>query len=108
MHCKLALLGLAALFLSSPAIAETPVVIPGLESAATVLRDEDGIPHIIAETELDLVRVQGWVHARDRLFQMDVSRRQASGKLAELLGDAALASDVELRILGMHRAAERA
>ena len=107
-HRKFALLGLAALFLSSAAIAETPVVIPGLESAATVLRDDDGIPHIVAENELDLVRVQGWVHARDRLFQMDVSRRQASGTLAELFGPGALESDVEFRTLGMRRAAEQA
>ncbi len=107
-HRKFALLGLAALFLSHAAIAETPVVVPGLESAATVLRDDDGIPHIIAENELDLVRVQGWVHARDRLFQMDVSRRQASGTLAELFGPGALESDVEFRTLGMRRAAEQA
>ncbi len=107
-HRKFALLVLTALFLSGPAIAETPVALPGLEAGATVLRDEDGIPHIIAKNELDLVRVQGWVHARDRLFQMDVSRRQASGTLAELLGPAALESDVELRTLGMRRAAEDA
>ena len=107
-YCKFALLGLAALFLSGQAIAETPVVLPGLEAGATVLRDEDGIPHIIAKNELDLVRVQGWVHARDRLFQMDVSRRQASGTLAELLGPEALPSDIQLRIFGLRRAAERA
>ena len=51
--------------------------------------------------------MQGYVHAQDRLFQMDVSRRTASGTLAELLGPGALASDVELRTIGIRRAAER-
>ncbi len=107
-HRGFALLALAAFVLSGPALAKPPVVLPGLEAGATVLRDKDGIPHIIAKTERDLVLLQGWVHARDRLFQMDVSRRQASGTLAELLGPEALASDVQLRTLGLRRAAERA
>ena len=49
----------------------------------------------------------GWVHAQDRLFQMDVRRRQAGGTLAELLGPAALGTDVQLRAIGLHRAAAR-
>ena len=103
-----ALLALAAILFSGTALAKPPVVLPGLEAGATVLRDRNGIPHIIAKSERDLILLQGWVHARDRLFQMDVSRRQASGTLAELLGPEALASDVQLRILGLRRAAERA
>ncbi|MGE5134752.1 MAG: penicillin acylase family protein, partial [Gemmatimonadota bacterium] len=55
----------------------------------------------------DVFFLQGWVHARDRLFQMDVSRRQPSGTLAELLGSAALPSDVQARTIGLRRAAER-
>ena len=47
----------------------------------------------------------GWLHASDRLFQMDILRRQPSGTLAELLGQAALPGDVELRALGLRRAA---
>src|SRR5262249_3390124 len=50
---------------------------------------------------------QGWVHAEDRLFQMDVLRRTASGTLAEILGPDALASDIQLRTIGLRRAAER-
>jgi penicillin amidase len=100
------LLAAFLLILPAPAAAkETPI--PGLEEEVLVIRDVDGIPHILAENERDLVRVQGWVHAEDRLFQMDLTRRQASGTLAELLGSGLLASDVELRTVGLRRAAER-
>ncbi|MBT8077127.1 MAG: penicillin acylase family protein [Gammaproteobacteria bacterium] len=79
---------------------------PGLKSAVKVIRDVDGIPHIIASNEHDLLFVQGYMHAQDRLFQMDVSRRTGSGTLAELVGQAALGSDVQLRTIGLRRAAE--
>jgi penicillin amidase len=79
----------------------------GLHDSARVVRDEEGIPHIYARNEHDLMFLQGWVHAQDRLFQMDMRRRQAEGTVAELLGSRALASDVQLRIFGMRRAAER-
>jgi penicillin amidase len=84
-----------------------PVVLPGLTSAASVTRDVDGIAHLRADNAHDLFFLQGWVHASDRLFQMDVTRRQASGTLAELLGSGALPSDVETRTIGLRRAAER-
>jgi penicillin amidase len=80
---------------------------PGQEGAARVDRDASGIAHIQAGSRHDLLLLQGWVHAQDRLFQMDVRRRQADGTLAELLGPAALPSDVELRTIGPHRAAAR-
>ena len=84
-----------------------PVEAPGLESAVKVIRDVDGIPHIIANSEHDVIFMQGYLHAQDRFFQMDASRRQGSGTLAELLGAPALASDVQLRTFGLRRAAER-
>jgi penicillin amidase len=99
---------LAAFVLSlaafAPAVAGT--TLPGLDHRATIVRDANGVPHIFAANEHDLFFLQGWVHAEDRLFQMDLIRRQASGTLAELLGPAALASDVELRTLGLRRGAE--
>ncbi|MDG4825419.1 penicillin acylase family protein [Asanoa sp. WMMD1127] len=73
----------------------------------TVWRDAYGVAHITARSERDLLFLQGWQHAADRLFQMDVSRRQASGTLAELLGQPALPGDVEARTIGLRRAAER-
>ena len=83
-----------------------PMEVPGLESPVKVIRDIDGIPHILGNNEYDVVFVQGYLHAQDRFFQMDASRRQGSGTLAELLGPPALASDVQLRTFGLRRAAE--
>ena len=89
------------------AIPEARAALPGLDAEARVLRDVRGIPHVVASNAHDLYFMQGWVHAEDRLFQMDLLRRQASGTLAELVGPNALASDVELRTIGLRRAAER-
>jgi penicillin G amidase len=95
-------------FLIAPIVeAKPPTNVVGLKKITRVMRDVDGIPHIIAKNEHDMVLMQGWVHAQDRLFQMDFTRRQASGTLAELLGTAVLAGDVEFRTLGLRRAAER-
>ena len=79
----------------------------GLQGSVTVTRDTHGIMHIRALSESDLFFMQGWLHARDRLFQMDTDRRVASGTLAELLGTAALPQDVQFRTIGLRRAAER-
>jgi penicillin amidase len=84
-----------------------PSPLAGLRAAAQVTRDVYGIAHVNAGNDHDLYFMQGYVHAQDRLFQMDVNRRRASGTLAELLGPDALAGDVELRTLGIRRAAER-
>ena len=83
------------------------VRIPGLQEAASVVRDVDGVPHLKARNAHDLFFLQGWQHAEDRLFQMDVTRRRASGTLAELLGSSSLPGDVQMRTLGLRRAAER-
>ena len=83
------------------------VPIAGLHSVASVVRDVDGVPHVKATNAHDLFFLQGWMHAEDRLFQMDVSRRRAAGTLAELLGSSALPSDVQMRTLGLRRSAER-
>ena len=74
---------------------------------SSVTRDAHGVPHLRASTTHDLFYLQGWTHAEDRLFQMDVTRRRASGTLAELLGPSALPGDVQMRTLGLRRAAER-
>jgi penicillin amidase len=81
--------------------------LPELHGPARILRDVDGMPHIEAIDEHDAVFLQGWVQAQDRLFQIDVLRRTARGTLAELLGAAALESDIELQIIGLGRAAQR-
>src|SRR5262249_39357178 len=84
-----------------------PVKMPGLTAPAQVTRDTLGIAHIEAKNEHDLFFLQGYTSAEDRLFQMDTTRRIASGTLAELLGEGALAQDVQLRTIGLRRAAER-
>ncbi len=98
---------LASLVFGLTAEARNAVEIDGLDGRATIVRDADGIVHIVARTERDLFFLQGWVHARDRLFQMDTTRQTASGTLAELLGQGALATDVQPRTFGLRRAAER-
>jgi len=88
-------------------VKDTTLALPGLHGPSRILRDVDGMPHIYAYDEHDALFLQGWVQAQDRLFQLDVLRRQASGTLAELLGMGALSSDVELRTIGLARGAER-
>jgi penicillin amidase len=83
------------------------VHVRGLQGPASVSRDAQGIAHVRARTEHDLFFLNGWVHAGDRLFQMDLSRRQPSGTSAELLGPSALPGDVQARTIGLRRAAER-
>src|SRR5215467_10626804 len=71
--------------------------IPGLTSSVTVTYDERDIPTINCTKSVDCYAVLGFIHARDRLFQMDFSRRAARGKLSELVGDAALSQDQAIR-----------
>jgi penicillin G amidase len=99
-------LTLLLLAVASPAAsASTPL--PGLDGPVRVARDTYGVPHVYAKNDHDAYFMVGYLHAQDRLFQMDQSRRQASGTLAELLGPSALASDVQLRTLGLRRAAAK-
>lgn len=100
-----------ALFTAGLLAAGTLVVLPAGQAtagkAAEVVRDADGVPHIRATTAHDLFYMQGYVHAEDRIFQMDVSRRRADGTLAELLGSSALAGDQQMRRFGLRRTAEK-
>jgi len=104
---KRAALFLALVVLASVSFADERLSLPGLLGEVTVVRDRFGVPHISARNDHDVYFMQGYVHAGDRFFQMDASRRQASGTLAELLGPGALAGDVQLRTLGLRRAAAR-
>jgi penicillin amidase len=88
-------------------VRDESIALPGLQGPARIVRDADGMPHIYAFNQRDALYLQGWVQAQDRLFQIDVLRRQASGTLAEIAGAGALPSDVELRTIGLARAAER-
>ena len=81
--------------------------LPGLGSPALVVYDSDAVPHICTGSDRDTYYMQGYVHARDRFFQMDFLRRSLGGTVAEMVGVDGLASDVQLRTLGLRRAAER-
>ena len=96
---------LSLLIQAVPAAAQ-PMPLVGLSSDAVVFRDSNGVPHICAGTDRDMFLIEGYVHAQDRFFQMDTLRRTFSGTLAELVGAGALPSDVQLRTLGLRRAAE--
>jgi len=79
----------------------------GLEQPAQVVFDADGTAHISAQTDHDLFLATGYVHAKFRLFQMDLMRRQGEGRLSEVVGKAALDSDTFELQLGLLRTAER-
>src|SRR5690242_5344141 len=64
----------------------TPQMLPGLAGKVEVIQDEFGIPHVFAKKTEDVYFMEGFLHARDRFFQMDVTRRTAEGTVAELLG----------------------
>jgi penicillin G amidase len=78
-----------------------------LEGPATIVYDQFHVPTVIAQTEHDAIFLQGYLHAKNRLFQMDFQRRLFAGRVSELVGSSGLAQDVQLRTLGLRRAAER-
>jgi len=79
----------------------------GISAPVDVIRDRHGVPHIFAQTDADALFGQGVVHAQDRLFQMDLLRRVASGRLAEVTGQRSLDGDRFMRRLGLAGAAAR-
>jgi penicillin amidase len=79
----------------------------GLDGRVRVRRDRWGVPHIEAEAARDLYFAQGFVHAQDRLWQMDFYRRAAEGRIAEMAGAEGLPVDRLMRTLGIRRVAER-
>ncbi len=84
--------------------------IPGLQRQVSVVRDRWGVPHITAFTLHDVAFAQGYVTAQDRLFQMEMNRRIAQGRLAEMFGagpdNSILDADEYLRTLGLYRSAQ--
>ena len=82
------------------------IELAGLGAAVEVLRDRHGIPHIFAASLEDAHFALGFVHAQDRLWQMEINRRIGSGRLSEVLGAGALEADRFMRTLGLRRVAE--
>ena len=79
----------------------------GLSAPVTVRRDAHGVPHIDAATQDDLFLAQGYVTAQDRLWQMDASRRNANGELAEILGPSLVRHDKAQRVFQFRLTARR-
>ncbi len=84
---------------------ELPV--PGLEGEVDVVRDEHGIPQLYGDSLADLMRAQGFVHAQERFWEMDVRRHVTAGRLSELFGEATVETDRFVRTLGWREVAER-
>jgi len=85
---------------------EGEIRLASLEAPVTVSRNSDGIVRIQAQNEFDLYRALGFVHAQDRLWQMDFTRRVGSGRLSEIMGRATLSQDRFFRTLGFRQIAE--
>ncbi len=87
--------------------AEGTFPVEGLDGHVEILRDTWGIPHIYARSTRDVLFGQGFVHAQERLWQMDFTRRVVAGRLSEVLGKAGLPADHAMRMLSLRRAAEQ-
>ena len=90
---------------SHPSSSETAS--PHLTGAVKTYRNQFGIPHIIGASTSDVLFAQGYAHAQDRLWQMDVWRRIGQGKLAEVLGPDAVSVDAFMRAVGIETIARR-
>jgi penicillin amidase len=86
---------------------EGEVAAAGLVAAVQVVRDREGVPHLMTESERDGWFAMGFVHGQDRLWQLEFQRRIARGRLAELLGERAYDTDRLMRTLGIAYWADR-
>jgi len=86
--------------LSKPKI-EGDAFVQGLNDQVRIVTDEWGVPHIFAADEEDMFFASGFIHAKERMWQMDLSRRAGVGRLSEILGKAALNQDKSLRNFGL-------
>jgi penicillin G amidase len=82
------------------------VALDGIGQSVTVYRDTVGVPHVMAQTQADAAYALGYVHAQDRLWQMEFNRRLGAGRLAEVLGAPALRTDRLMRTYGFYALAK--
>ena len=98
--------GLYLYLLSSLPQIDGRIVVPGAKGEVRIARDADGVPLITARDDEDAAFGLGFAHAQERLFQMELQRRYGAGRLAEIMGPDAVATDRQMRVLGLYRAAE--
>ncbi|MCK9281087.1 MAG: penicillin acylase family protein [Melioribacteraceae bacterium] len=79
----------------------------GISSRTEILTDSLGIPLINAENELDAIYALGYLHAKERMFQMDIARRAGEGRLSEVLGEKTIPFDKMFRTIGLNRVVKR-
>ncbi|HEX8274476.1 MAG TPA: penicillin acylase family protein [Longimicrobiaceae bacterium] len=97
--CTIAVFAAPAFCLASAAAAQSDTLrVPGVAAPVEIVRDRWGVPHIYAQSTRDLFFAQGYNAARDRLFQLEMWRRQATGTLAEVLGPRELKRDTGARL----------
>lgn len=106
----LALVGLAGLSVATvrrpfPQV-DGEISLPGLTTPVQVIRDQWGVANIYADNAEDLFEAQGYVHAQDRFFEMDVRRHITAGRLSELFGASQVETDTFIRTLGWRRVAQ--
>ena len=82
------------------------IEVSGLVADVEVIRDAHGIPQLYADTDDDLMRAQGFVHAQERFFEMDVRRHVTAGRLSEIFGGDTLGTDKFIRTMGWRNVAE--
>jgi penicillin G amidase len=80
----------------------------GLGAEASIARDANGVPHIFAQSDRDGFYAMGVAHAQDRLWQMEITRRALRGRLAEILGEPGLSTDIFFRTMGLGPASDTA
>ena len=83
------------------------VKIDGLKSEVSVFYDKYAVPHIYAKNQSDLLFVQGYIHAQERLWQMDLIRRAGEGRLSEIFGASTISYDRQLRVMGIKSIAKK-
>src|SRR5712692_3027039 len=100
-------LAVFAAILIAPILCAEDVPLAGLRKPVEILRDRWGVPHIYAQTVEDLFFAQGYITARDRLFQIDLWRRVGTGKLSEAIGPSAVDRDRLARAVRFRGAMEQ-
>ena len=103
--CTITSIGFLWLRTSLP-VTDGFIEVDGLTSPVSITRDVYGIPHIKGESENHVYFGLGFVHAQDRMWQMETARRAGAGRLSEIFGKRTLKLDKYLRGLGFYRAAE--
>jgi penicillin amidase len=89
-------------------VVDGAVAVAGPTAAIEIIRDADAIPHVLASNKTDALFGLGYVHAQDRLWQMEFQRRIGFGRLSEIFGTATIPQDTFLRTVGFGRAARAA